>query len=413
MKDTWEDKTDAEVDAGTMSAAVLLAREQVQSDAQVSLLTTLTVIFIILLGITLLTKDLNFLSLSLLKPLRTLAEEMQSIVQLQIAGLNMEEVKMEKSCAEIRMINRIFNNMKKAIKSWGKYVPWPVVQILLRAGVDAEPGMKTKEVTIFFSDIAGFTTIVEHLDPEQSLLLLSRYFNDMSKVIDDHQGIVIEFIGDAILSVFGSPMKNPDHSTACVKAALGMLSALDKINHWALARGLPEIRIRCGVHTGRVMIGNMGFQSRMKYGVVGAEATVADKLEEINKNYGTNLLISQATYQRISHDAFVIRPIDVLRFSHRGDSPKAEMVYNVMTKDRLGTIKHKLRPVATLHMRGIRRYRDRQFAEALELFREVNSMMKKLMAVEEDPPAVLMIKRCETYLANPPPLHWDGVWDEK
>merc|ERR1712066_873274 len=101
--------------------------------------------------------------------------------------------------------------MKKAIKSWGKYVPWPVVQILLHTGVDASHGVKEKEVSVFFSDIASLTTIVETLPPESSLLLLSRYFNDMSKVIDDHGGVVLEFIGDAILCIYGAPLINPDH----------------------------------------------------------------------------------------------------------------------------------------------------------------------------------------------------------
>merc|ERR1739844_828937 len=131
--------------------------------------------------------------------------------------------------------------MKKAIRSWGKYVPWPVVTLLLRSGVDAKPGVKETEVTIFFSDIAGFTTIVESIKPESSLLLLSRYFNDMSKVIDDHLGIVIEFIGDAILAVYGSPQKNQDHANLAVKSTLRMLSTLTRINEWSEKKGLPEV----------------------------------------------------------------------------------------------------------------------------------------------------------------------------
>merc|ERR1719203_701691 len=150
-----------------------------------------------------------YLSKSLLKPLRTLAEEMRTVADLQLAGLAEDNSTVVHTAAEMNLIQQIFDNMKKAIKSWGKYVPWPVVQLLLQAGVDAKPGVDECEVTIFFNDIASFTTIVESLPPESSLLLLSRYFNDMSKVIDDHGGVVIEFIGDAILCIYGAPVKNP------------------------------------------------------------------------------------------------------------------------------------------------------------------------------------------------------------
>merc|ERR1719456_1366495 len=196
----------------TDSVAVLYVRSQVQSEAVMSLMTTLLVIIIILSGIVLLTKDLTFLSRNLLKPLRELADDMESIAQLQLAGVSQsEDTIIEEGTSEVRLIRRTFENMKKAIKSWGKYVPWPVVQLLLRANVEANLSVNEVEVTIFFSDIASFTTIVESMPPESSLLLLSRYFNDMSKVIDDHGGVVLEFIGDAIQCIYGAPLSNENH----------------------------------------------------------------------------------------------------------------------------------------------------------------------------------------------------------
>merc|ERR1712046_505552 len=109
-------------------------------------------------------------------------------------------------------------------------------------------------------------------------MLLSRYFNDMSKVIDEHGGIVLEYIGDAIMAIYGAPMRNPDHPSAAVSGALRMLHSLDKMNEWCLIKKLPEVKVRCGVHTGRVLVGNMGFQSRMKYGIVGEEGNIPGRL---------------------------------------------------------------------------------------------------------------------------------------
>lgn len=393
------------------SSAVLSRRTLVEEETRMSMITTIVVILLIIVGVVVLAKDLNFLSVSLLTPLRSLAEEMQSIVQMQLRALADDRQVSLNSCTEIRMIQKIFNNMKKAVKSWGKYVPWPVVQLLFSAGVDAEFGVKEREVSIFFSDIAGFTTIVESIQPEQSLLLLSRYFNDMSSVIDEHQGIVIEFIGDAILAVYGAPLKNNDHPTACVKAALKMLAALDNINKWSNPRGLPEINIRCGVHTGRVLIGNMGFRSRMKYGVVGEHANVPDRLEELNKTYGTNLLISHSTYRRLAEDAFVIRPIDYLILPGSDGTRKAQLCYQVMARERSSSQKHRLRPVAAKHRKAMKKYRDSNFREAIALFTEVNAIMQDLEKTEEDKPATLMIKRCEAYISQPPPQGWEGVWE--
>lgn len=405
------DVTEAELESITTTVAVLDAGERVRQEAAMSIITTVLVIFIILLGIFLLTKDLTYLSRSLLKPLRSLAEEMQSIVQLQLAGLNTEQAHVERGTAEIRQIQRIFDNMKKAIKSWGKYVPWPVVQLLLHAGIDAKPGVEEKEVTLFFSDIASFTSIVESIPPEDSLLLLSRYFNDMSKVIDAHGGIVIEFIGDAILSVYGAPLKNADHATAAVKGTLRMLAALSRINEWSAQHNLPAVHIRCGVHTGRVLVGNMGFHSRMKYGVVGENANIPGRLEELNKTYSTEMLISHATFGRLDPEAFIARPIDYIYLRHSTDA-QSEPIYQVLSRDRRVGKGNRLRPVVARHAEALGLYKAREFARAAELFAQVDEAMQEIMGVEVDTPSVMLMKRARHYMERPPPQEWDGVWDQ-
>jgi adenylate cyclase len=303
--------------------------------------------------------------------------------------------------------------MKKAIKSWGKYVPWPVVQLLLRANVEANLEVAEKEVTIYFSDIAGFTTIVESMPPESSLLLLSRYFNDMSKVIDDHGGVVLEFIGDAIQCIYGAPLINPDHPTSAVKSGLRMLAALRKMNEWSLSRNLPAVKIRCGIHTGRVLVGNMGFNmgfhSRMKYGIVGEDAHIPSRLEELNKSYSTQMLISEYTFSQIDSDAFITRPIDIIHLRHTPQS-SPEVIYEVMDRDKRHAKAHPLYPAASLQAKAIELYKSRDFHESLECFQDVSKRMQELTG-EEDAASSLFIKRCEAYLEAPPDPDWDGVWD--
>ncbi|CAE8712234.1 unnamed protein product [Polarella glacialis] len=244
-----------EMERQTHSLAIVQDRAAVEMTAKLSLLTTSLVIVIILSGITMLTKDLTYLSRNLLKPLVELTDEIESIARLDLAGAyssQAEDTKGGPDLSEIRLMRRSFDNMKMAIRSWGKYVPWPVVHLMLRKDAGANLEVTEKEVSVFFSDIEGFTSIGASLPPERQLLLLSRYFHDMSQVIEDHGGIVLEFIGDAIMSIYGAPLVNEAHPAAAVESAIQMLAALTTMNHWFAARNLPKLRIRCGVHTGKV-----------------------------------------------------------------------------------------------------------------------------------------------------------------
>jgi len=358
-----------------------------------------------------LTKDLTYLTQRLLKPLRELADDMESIAQLQLAGVSgADDAAVDEGTSEVRLIRRTFENMKNAIKSWGKYVPWPVVQLLLRANVEANLEVNEVEVTIFFSDIASFTTIVESMPPESSLLLLSRYFNDMSKVIDDHGGVVLEFIGDAILCIYGAPLMNADHPTAAVKASLRMLTSLRRMNEWSISKKLPQVQIRCGVHTGRVLVGNLGFHSRMKYGIVGEDAHIPSRLEELNKTYGTSLIISEATWGKLDTGAlFISRPIDYINVRQiLGNS--SEPIYEVMHRDRKSGKHHPLWEPARLHHEGMELYKARDFQAALERFNQIGKLIKDFNG-NEDISSKLLAKRCTSYIEDPPPANWDGEWD--
>ncbi|CAE7781228.1 cya1, partial [Symbiodinium pilosum] len=230
--------------------------------------------------------------------------------------------------------------MKTAIRSWGKYVPWPVVQLMMRKDAEANIEVSERQVTMFFSDIASFTTIVESLPPKSSLLLLSRYFQEMSKIVDAHGGIVVEFIGDAILCIYGAPVVNDSHPTVAVRAAahtsVEMLQAMGSINAWLDRRSLPRISIRCGVHTGKVLVGNMGMQSRIKYGIVGDECSMPGRLEELNKTYGTQLLVSETTHTDMEIEGFVSRPIDFIRRSAEegGEQRETEQIFEVWKANR-------------------------------------------------------------------------------
>jgi len=409
----FPDFSDSEVSAEelelrTTAIAVIFDRARTSTEAWMSLLTTASVIVIILAGIVLLTRDLTFLSHHLLRPLRDLADDMESIAQFAGVGSE-EEAGGEPETSEVLLIRRTFDNMKKAVRSWGKYVPLPVVQLLLRDGEEAKLEVRERKVTMFFSDIANFTTIVESIEPAACLVLLSRYFNDMSKVIDDHSGVVLEFIGDAIQCVYGAPLENERHPTLAVEAALRMLGALRRIRDWCREHRLPEVNIRCGIHTGNVLVGNMGFSSRMKYGIVGEESTIAGKLEEMNKSYKTRILISDSTYEMLDPSEFFIRPVDFVNLRQVQEKDTSELVHEVMpmkTKKPSSPLKR----IISLHAEGICEYRRKEFTSAARKFEQVNTILADFNG-EDDVPSSLMAKRCATLAEVPPPSEWDGTWD--
>lgn len=268
---------------------------------------------------------------------------------------------------------------------------------------------------MFFSDIAGFTSIVEGLPPERSIVLLSRYFDDMWHIIRSCGGIVIEFIGDAILAVFGAPTPLEDAPKAGINAALKMLRGMRGINDFATQRGLPQVAIRAGVHTGVVLIGNIGFQQRLKYGIVGEETGIPAHLEEMNKHYGTKMLASAATVGRLDGREYVVRPVDLMRLRH-DETCCPDYLYEVLgyvgRDKQMPESYRKVAEACKLHRAAFEAYLARDFHRAQLTFRQVTDMMTEIKNAGEDGPSELMARRCQFYMESPPPESWDGVWDQ-
>eukprot|EP00913_Durusdinium_trenchii_P009299 g8738.t1 len=253
----------------------------------------------------------------------------------------------------------------------------------------------------------ALSCIVEQLVPEQTLVLLSRYFNDMSKIIEHHDGVVIEFIGDAILAVFGAPAKIKEHALACVRAMMKMQRGVQRINQWSKKKGLPHVSIRCGIHSG--WVGNLGFHSRLKFGVIGEHSTLPAKLEELNKTYGTSNLISEATYRRLQ-DEFVVRPIDYAEMYGEGEDLEEQVYEVVCFLNGRQSFKNNLREsLAKKYEQALRYYVDRKFDKAAAIWREVSLQTGQYFGLF-DKASVVMRKRACYYQRHPPAPNWRGIW---
>ncbi len=208
---------------------------------------------------------------------------------------------------------------------FGRYVVPDVIDDILEDASKLKLGGELREVTILFSDIRGYSTMSEGMSPEETIRLLNEYFGAMSDVIFAERGTIIEFEGDAILAVFGAPLDQPDHAPRAVRTAMRMLDEVMVLNdHWDEA-GTSErwrdllpgpFRIRIGIHTGQVVVGNVGSEARAKYAVIGDTVNTAARVEGLNKQLLTPLLLTASTAEQLGD--LDVELMDMGKFGVRG-----------------------------------------------------------------------------------------------
>src|SRR3989475_327905 len=279
-----------------------------------------------------------------------------------------------------------------------KYMAAEVVDEIMRNPASIKLGGEKKELTVFFSDVAGFTTISEKLDPEDLVFLLNEYLSSMTDIILRYRGNVNKYLGDGIMAIFGAPRGEPDHASRACVAALENQAALAQLRKEWAARGYPEIVARIGINSGPLVVGNMGSQTRMEYTVMGDSVNLASRLEGANKFYDTLILLGPRTYELAQPD-IEAREVDMLRVKGKLEPV---VVYELLA--RKGGLDAEKQRVVESYLDGLASYKRREFVRAKERFEAA------LALDPSDGPSKVCLHRVQEYLATSPPPDWDGVY---
>ena len=282
-------------------------------------------------------------------------------------------------------------------KLFGQYIPPELVEEMAESPEKISVSGESREMTVLFSDVRGFTTISEGLEPQALTQLMNEMLTPMTHVIHHHRGTIDKYMGDAIMAFWGAPLKDPDHARHALEAGLEMVKALPGINQRFREKGWPEINIGVGLNSGLMSVGNMGSEFRMAYTVMGDAVNLGSRLEGLTKQYGVNIIVSEFTRAKLPDHSF----LELDRVKVKGkDEP-------VVIFEPLG---------ASKELSEATQQRLERFHAALSEYRQQHwdTAEQSLLRLSEEEPNrkiyQLYLERIAHFKEDPPDIDWDGVF---
>lgn len=282
-----------------------------------------------------------------------------------------------------------------------RYFPPQLVGEFENKKANLEAGGKDQEVTILFSDIRSFTTLSEKLTAGEVVTLLNDYLSRMTDIIFSNNGTIDKFIGDAIMTLFGAPLKNDDDAYRAIRTALEMQNTLSDFNRDHPYTTEP-LKVGIGIHTGNVIVGNIGSDKRFDYTVIGDNVNLSSRIEGMTKYYHCSILISQATYDKLTDhqkkNDFIIRLVDEVIVKGKSKSLR---IYEVMGNQDDANRRIKI-DIKSMFEKARTFYEKRDFVTAADLFDQIFQTKKDVLSG-------LYAKRCQEFTQSPPLDSWNGV----
>ena len=286
---------------------------------------------------------------------------------------------------------------KKVHGTFQQYVAPGIINQLLERPELLRLGGEEQELTAMFSDIRGFTSISEAMAPVALVELLNEHLSEMTDVIFQYWGTLDKYIGDSVMAFWGAPYPQLDHAERACKAGIAMLKALEVLHVQWKAQGKPQLNIGIGINTGRMLVGNMGSKRRFNFTIMGDNVNLASRLEGLNKEFGTHLIISESTYQAVQ-GKMLARELDLIRVTGRA---KPVRIYELLGAAPDGDKTKQL--VERFHL-ALEVYRSGDWKTAIGMFGEL------LRDYPEDGPTRVFVQRCWDLIEEPPSGEWDGVF---
>lgn len=301
----------------------------------------------------------------------------------------------------VSILRFVFSEQEKSFlrKAFTMYLSSDVVNQIVEDPSLLKLGGQKKQITALFTDIKSFSTLSEKVTPEHLVEILNRYLTVMSDIVLEQKGTIDKYIGDAIVSFFGAPLDLPDHASRACLAAVRMKEAELALNKEMLAAGETPMPIytRIGINTGAMVVGNMGTDNKMNYTIMGNDVNLAARLEGVNKQYGTWILVSESTWEQTG-GMFLGRKLDRVRVVGI-DTPV--QLYNIMGVR--GEAKPNQVALADRFNFAIDAYRAKKFPDALHMF------TKCLELDPEDQPTQIFLERVKKLLKEGTPDAWSDV----
>jgi adenylate cyclase len=295
---------------------------------------------------------------------------------------------------DVTQVLESLEKAKAAMRVLGKYAPVDLVRRLYRAKSEPALGGELMEISIMFSDVKGFTTLSEQLDPNRLADILGLYLDALSRIIQQEtRGTIDKYIGDAIMTIWNAPEPVPDHAQKACLAALRCCDAACSLAQTPEWKGLPAFETRFGLHCANALVGHFGARDRMNYTAIGDAVNLASRLEGLNKLYGTSIIASDAIVER-ARAVFDFRLLDVVAVKGKSDSIT---IYELLgTKGAL----ERCRQVVSAYESAFSAYAAGNFESALDALRENAG----------DAPSIMLIERCKALIRVPPPPGWRGIY---
>lgn len=281
---------------------------------------------------------------------------------------------------------------------FGQYVPPELVDEMSKDPAAFSLEGESREMTVLFSDVRGFTTISEGLDPKQLTKLMNEFLTPMTHIIHHSRGTIDKYMGDAIMAFWGAPLTDHDHAKHALNAAIEMIKALDALQKSFAEKGWPPINIGVGLNSGLMTVGNMGSEFRMAYTVMGDAVNLGSRLESLTKNYGVHIIVSEFTRNLVPD--FAYRELDMVRV--KGKDKPVTIFEPICEEENLD--KH-TKDTLKIYKEALKLYRNQNWDLAEMQFLNLHKLEPQRYVYE------MYVKRIAYFRQNPPETNWDGVFN--